>query len=335
MLEPPNISYTQLTSVLQREYALQVKHIDFLPLGADVDTAVYRVITEDHSSYFVKLRRGAFNESSVTYPKYLHDQGVRHIIPVLPGDNGGLWTNVQEFKLVLYPFVEGRDAYQVALSERHWLAFGAPLKRIHEVTPPASLLCRLPREAYSDHWRATVKALLERGGAGLDPVAADMVGFLESKRDDIVCLVERTEDLASALKAQQLKPTVCHADLHAGNLLVDEDGGFYLVDWDTLLLAPKERDLMFIGAGLMGSHWQPNEEKNLFFKGYGDTEVSDSALAYFRYERIIQDIAAFGEELLSGEGGDEDRKQSLRYLKANFLPDGTIDLALRAEQSSS
>ncbi len=91
---------------------------------------------------------------------------------------------------------------------------------------------------------------------------------------------------------------------------------------------------MFIGAGLMGNHLQPDKERNLFFKGYGDTEVSDSALAYFRYERIIQDIAAFGEELLSGEGGHEDRRQSLHYLKANFLPDGTIDLALRAEQLS-
>jgi len=79
---------------------------------------------------------------------------------------------------------------------------------------------------------------------------------------------------------------------------------------------------------------QPDKERDLFFKGYGDTEVSDSALAYFRYERIIQDIAAFGEELLSGEGDDEDRRQSLHYLKANFLPDGTIDLALRAEQLS-
>jgi spectinomycin phosphotransferase len=335
MLEPPNISYTQLTSVLQREYALQVKQIDFLPLGADVDTAVYRVITEDHSSYFVKLRRSAFNESSVIYPKYLHDQGVQHIIPVLPGDNGGLWTNVQEYKLVLYPFVEGSDAYQVALSKKHWLVFGATLKRIHEVTPPDSLLRRLPQEAYSDHWRATVKALLERRGAGLDPVAVDMVGFLESKRDDIGRLIERTEDLAAVLKAQELEPTVCHADLHAGNLLVGKDGGLYLVDWDTLLLAPKERDLMFIGAGLIGSHWQPDEERKPFFKGYGDTEVSDSALAYFRYERIIQDIAAFGEQLLSGEGGDKDRKQSLRYLKANFLPGGTIGLALRAEQSSS
>lgn len=334
MLEPLNISHTQLTSALESAYGLRVRRTDFLPLGADVDTAVYRVVAEDRSSYFVKLRRGAFNESSVTYPKYLHDQGVRHIIPALPVDNGELWTDVREFKLVLYPFVEGRDAYQVALSEQHWLAFGATLRRIHEVTPPASILRRLPREAYSDHWRATVKALLERGGAGLDPLAADMVGFLESKRDDILRLIGRTEDLAADLEAQQLELRMCHADLHAGNLLVGEDDGFYLVDWDTLLLAPKERDLMFIGAGLMGGHRPSDEERELFFKGYGETEASDLALAYFRFERIIQDIAAFGEELLSGEGGDEDRRQSLRYLKGNFLPNGTIDLALRAEQLS-
>jgi spectinomycin phosphotransferase len=333
MLKPPNIAYTQLTSALQRAYGLEVRQIDFLPLGADVNTAVYRVITKDHSSYFMKLRRGAFNEPSVTYPKYLHDQGVQHIIPVLPNDNGGLWTDIREFKLVLYPFVEGHNAYQVVLSERRWLEFGATLRRLHGVSPPASLLRQLPRETYSDHARTVVKALLERDGAGLDPVAGDMVGFLKSKRDDVLRLAGRAEALAADLKAQALEPRMCHADLHAGNLLVGGDEDFYLVDWDTLLLAPKERDLMFIGAGLLGDHRQPDDERALFFRGYGDTEVSGSALAYFRYERVVQDIAAFGEELLSGEGGDEDRKQSLRYLKGNFLPGGTIDLAFRAERS--
>lgn len=333
MLEPPDIAPARLAAALQSAYGLQVRQLDFLPLGADVNTAVYRVVTHDHLRYFLKARRGAFSAPSVTVPNHLREQGVQHLIPVLPCRDGGLWTTVGAFRLVLAPFVEGRNAYEVALSDLHWLEFGATLRRIHEVTPPTSLLQQLPRETYADRWRTQVKALLEQDGGGLDPVAGDAVRFLRSKRDDLLQLVGRTETLAARLEAQDFELRVCHADLHAGNLLLGNDGGFHLVDWDTLVLAPRERDLMFIGAGLLGGHAQPEEERALFFRGYGEAEVSGSALAYFRYERIIQDIASFGEELLSGRGGDEDRAQSLGFLRANFRPGGTIDLASRAERA--
>jgi spectinomycin phosphotransferase len=333
MLEPPNIKNNLLVSALRDAHELHVRQLEFLPLGADVNTAVYRVVTEDKIVYFLKLRRGTFNEPSVTFPKYLYDQAIQQLIAPLPTKTGHLWTEVEEFKLVLYPFVEGHDAYQVALSEGHWLEFGTTLKRIHTLPVPTTLEQQLPRETYSDHWRNVVKKLLERSDAGLDPVASEMLSFLKSKRSDILHLVKRTENLALSVAAQNLALSVCHADLHAGNLFIGKDDSFYIVDWDTLLLAPKERDLMFIGAGLMGGHREPDDEKKLFYQGYGETAVSSSALAYFRYERIIQDIAAYGEELFSGDGGDEDRKQSLHYLEANFLPNGTIDLAVRAEQS--
>jgi len=52
-------------------------------------------------------------------------------------------------------------------------------------------------------------------------------------------------------------------------------------------------------------------------------------LAYYRDERIIQDIAAFCEQIFSSPAGGEDREQSLRYLKSNFLPNETIEIARR------
>jgi spectinomycin phosphotransferase len=73
----------------------------------------------------------------------------------------------------------------------------------------------------------------------------------------------------------------------------------------------------------------------LFYQGYGKTDVNSFALAYFRYERIIQDVAAFAQELVSGQGGEESKKQSLCYLKGNFAPNGTVELARHAEQSGT
>jgi spectinomycin phosphotransferase len=51
------------------------------------------------------------------------------------------------------------------------------------------------------------------------------------------------------------------------------------------------------------------------------------ALAYYRYERIVQDIAVYCEQLFLSDEGGEDREQSWQYLRSNFLPQGTIEIA--------
>jgi spectinomycin phosphotransferase len=108
----------------------------------------------------------------------------------------------------------------------------------------------------------------------------------------------------------------------------------YLVDLDAPILAPKERDLMSIGAGLMGEWHTPAEEAALFYRGYGPTAIDPVALAYYRYERIVADIAVeCGQIFLSSDGG-ADRAQALDFLKSNFLPDHVIEIAYRADQSA-
>ena len=83
---------------------------------------------------------------------------------------------------------------------------------------------------------------------------------------------------------------MCHSDIHAGNILIDANGALYIVDWDNPVLAPKERDLMFIGGGQEFAGHTAQEEETLFYRGYGQTQIDPIALAYYRYERIIQDI---------------------------------------------
>jgi aminoglycoside phosphotransferase (APT) family kinase protein len=39
---------------------------------------------------------------------------------------------------------------------------------------------------------------------------------------------------------------VTHGEPHRGNVIRDPRGGVYLVDWDTTLIAPRERDLRMV-----------------------------------------------------------------------------------------
>ena len=86
-------------------------------------------------------------------------------------------------------------------------------------------------------------------------------------------------------------------------MLIDENGFLFIVDWDDSIMAPKERDLMFIGGGV-ANVWNNPREEEFFYKGYGKTEINQALLAYYRHERIIEDVAEYALEVTSDEDLD-------------------------------
>jgi spectinomycin phosphotransferase len=97
-------------------------------------------------------------------------------------------------------------------------------------------------------------------------------------------------------------------------------------------MAPKECDLMFIGGGV-GNIWNNPLEKQLFYKGYGKTKIDTTALAYYRHERIVEDIAIYSQELLLTTAGGENRLEMYRHFIAMFEPQGVLDIAFETDES--
>jgi len=334
MLERPDLPEERISACLQDEFSLDAAQVSFLPLGADRNTAVYRATAQDRKAYFVKLRGGAFNTISLALPKFLSEQGITPIIPPLATRSGQLWAALGDFKLMAYPFIESRNAYEVGLSDQQWSDLGAALNQIHTIKLPLNLSRRIPREAYSDVWRAKLRgyqALVDTTKFH-DPLAAELANTIKARRKMIVDLGQRAEHLAHGLLERPPQFVLCHADLHAGNILIENSGAFFIVDWDEPILAPKERDLMAIGAGLFGDWRTPQEEETPFYRGYGQASINLEALAYYRCERIIDDLAVECEQILLTSGGGRDREQAFTFFKSNFLPGGTIELAYRSDQ---
>jgi hypothetical protein len=95
MLTKPDIADELIISQLQEEYNLCVSSLTFLPLGADMGTAVYRVVADDGTAYFLKLRKG-FDEISVTVPLFLKSQGIKEIIAPFETKSNQGWADFGE-----------------------------------------------------------------------------------------------------------------------------------------------------------------------------------------------------------------------------------------------
>jgi len=201
-------------------------------------------------------------------PRFLHDRGIAQVLAPIATYAGHLWTRVDAFAVILYPYIAGRNGFEASLSERQWISLGAALRGIHTATVPPSLGAQIPRERYSPHWRDRVRTFQSQveEATFADPVAAELAAFLRARRAEISHLVGRADALGSALRARSPAPVLCHADIHGGNVLIGADGALHIVDWDTLTFAPKERDLMFVGAGIFGV-WNGAREGGMVLSG--------------------------------------------------------------------
>jgi len=332
MLEIPVLTDQRIIDCLAAEYGLAVVSVEFLPLGADINTAVYRIAADNGERYFLKLRRGDFSPASVEIPDFVHHHGMTHVIPSIPTRRGALSASLPPYAVILYPFIAGVNGFEKSLTDCQWIEFGAALKQFHLTEFPGALTAAIPREQFSPHSRSQARLFLKHAAkkSYADPIAAETADFLRSKSMQIRGLVVLAERLALKLKASSLKFILCHGDIHAWNLLITPEDDFYIVDWDTLILAPKERDLMFIGCGLGGSCFTPLEEETFFYQGYGATDLDPVGMAYYRFERIVEDIAAFSEQIFGSDEGGEDKRQALEYLKSNFKTGGAIELAYQS-----
>ena len=331
MLHKPNLPDQTLAAALREQYALDPVEITFLPLGADWNTAVYRVVAHratDRRTYFLKLRTGPFDDTGVAVSRFLHDNGVTQVIPPLATTGGRLWTRVDRFALVLCPFVEGDNAYTRHPSPTQWRQLGEVLRRIHATRLPHPLAARIPRDTFAPTWTDALRDYQERAQLGrfdqpVDPIAAGLVLLLRSHGDRIHELTRRTEQLAAALRAAPPAPTLSHGDWHPGNVLITGAGALHVVDWDTLVFAPRERDL-----SLLGLTWGGEPETELFYQGYGPSEqdsLDPTALAYYRYHRIVEDLAVDCAALLDTSAGGPSRAKTLASMDQWLQPGGRID----------
>jgi spectinomycin phosphotransferase len=157
--------------------------------------------------------------------------------------------------------------------------------------------------------------------------AARFAAFWRERATRIHQMLARAEALGRRLQSRSFDHVLCHADIHAANILVHEDGRISLVDWDGPIIAPRERDLLFVVGSRIARTVEPREEE-FFFAGYGPVDIDPEALAYYRYERIVQDLGEIGRSvLLDSSPSDKMRAEESRLARSFFAPGGDIDHA--------
>jgi spectinomycin phosphotransferase len=318
MLEKPLISDNAIMDCLRDGYGIQTAELAFLPIGNDNNSWVYRADTADGSPYFVKLKKGAVYPPSLSVPHFLRSLGIAQVVAPLPALDGKLSQSIGDFTLIAYPFVDAHDCWGTGLTEGQWVEFGGVFRRIHAAPVPPTIT--LERDRFIPRLDGMIQrldALVEQGGH--TGARAAFAAAWAEHRADIQRLETRVHELAALLQSEPPPLALCHTDCHFGNTLVSPQGEVYIVDWDGPLLAPKERDLSYLPV---------ERDDHPLYEGYGRPTIDWKALAYYRYERIVADIAENGRcVFFMDDVGEVTKLDAVRGFRVLFNPTDMAGLA--------
>jgi len=119
-------------------------------------------------------------------------------------------------------------------------------------------------------------------GSWAEPARA----LLAARADEMAERLAEHDAVAARVLETRARWVVTHGEPHGGNLIRDPDGRLHLIDWDTAMVAPRERDLqMVLDDALTG--WDE------YRSAAGPVELDHEALGLYRRLWALADIASF------------------------------------------
>lgn len=250
--EPP-IDHARLVGTIRETYGLPVTGLTFVPVG--YAAACYTLSCEGGARYFVKLwpDLGAGRTSNVrpdvvlplTHALHARDLLSRVPYPIAAHD-AALWATFAGDPFAVFPFLPGRmpplwPEWPAALRDE----LARTVAALHRATP-ALVDVLPPRETFtidfeSDLLRclAAIEQIGPRARTGLRALRQLML----PRRDDVLALLAWLHGLQRTVSGMAGPFVLCHADIGPANLLVDERGDLFVLDWDGATVAPPEHDL--------------------------------------------------------------------------------------------
>jgi thiamine kinase-like enzyme len=143
------------------------------------------------------------------------------------------------------------------------------------------------------------------------PYARPAQDLLEAHVRDLGVLIDAYRGMASRVAASPERMVITHGEPHASNV-ISTTGGLVLVDWDTALLAPPERDLFHLA----------DEDPSVLHR-YAEvtgTKIHDEALNSYKLWWDLSEIALYLDLFRSPHEDTADARESWTNLKQFLRP---------------
>jgi spectinomycin phosphotransferase len=325
--EPPDLTCGQVTELLRRHWSIKPADVSYAPVGY----GSYHWVAADHDGprWFVTadcLRPGGsllgatardtFTAlvAAAQATRQLADQGCEFVLAPLPDRTDVLVRRVLPgWTMQVFPYLSGwstEDGYWHDPVERARVA--ELVGRLHAAMP----LSAVRRWDFAIPARAPLRSALadlDRPWSG-GPYAEPTRTLLAATGTSIRARFRRYDALVAHLTVAPDPWVVTHGEPDSANVLRTDDGRMLLIDWCTMALAPRERDLVDL---LDGSP----EVLAAYQRAAGPVAPRPAAFELFRLWWMLAQIGDYVQLFRHPHGDSADNADTWRNLYHRAYPD--------------
>ncbi|HEX9624707.1 MAG TPA: phosphotransferase [Streptosporangiaceae bacterium] len=215
----------------------------------------------------------------------------------------------EKFSLSLYPFIEGRSyvwgeyfspEHRRAMLDHVVAIHTAPaVTRKHALLDDLAVQHRAELDEVLDGWRPPAEAPV------CGPYAQPTLALIARFEPGIRGLLAAYDSLAATVAARPERTVLTHGEPHVANSMLTQ-AGWVLIDWDTALTSPPERDLCNLDPG-DGSIPAAYEHAT-------GTVLLPEALELFRRRWDLADLAIAVSQFTEPHSGNANDEESFDLL---------------------
>jgi hypothetical protein len=279
-----------------------------LKLFATVDDLREKLCDDTDTTSAVFGRLGQAFESALSLRR---DAGLEFVVAPLPATGGRVLRRLTDrYSLVVHPYLadtqSAQDGEFKTSADRH--AVLAMLVRLH-----SAKASRPPADNFEIPGRAALLAAMHSTSEPWQsgPYGTRSRDLLARHAADLGALLAAFDELAGRVRTRGDRMVITHGGPDAGNAL-KSPAGFVLVDWESALLAPPERDL-----------WALAEADPSVLDAYSaatGTAIDTDALALHRMWYDLAEISGYVGWFRSGHHDTADAAEGWQNLQYFLRP---------------
>jgi hypothetical protein len=309
---PAGIGDADIAAALVSGWGIEARELDYRAAGAG--SYHWAAVDRLRRSWWVTVDGLGFEDSfdrlerALDTALILRGSGLEFVVAATPAATGALlWRLSPAYGMAVFPLLAGNSGEFGPHRVQDRPAVLDMLIALHRATP--AVIGTASRTDLRLPGRVRLQVALREldrpwtSGPYAEPARKALAAGAATAED----WLDEFDRLVAEVRADRADWVVTHGEPHPANIMWTPDG-LRLIDWDTVQIAPPERDL-----------WMLADDESL---ARYDKPVSTAGLALYRLWWRLADVAAYVDDLRRPHGSGGDAEAALAEL-TGYLADAT------------
>jgi spectinomycin phosphotransferase/16S rRNA (guanine(1405)-N(7))-methyltransferase len=316
LIPPTGLSDADLKEVIEQAWGIAVDSLEYRPVGfgshhwvATENQGHRHFVTVDELSSESRIGDevsvlGLHLRPALAAATDLRAFGCSFVVAPITTKADDPFVQFDSYAVALFPFIEGQSfSFEESFGEADRERVLEVVTALHRV--PIAAIRAPAADGFVVPWLDQLDPSKPREAGPNGPHAAVASQLLIDNEAEIRRLIARYRTLVAQYLRDPGPVVVTHGEIHPGNVMVTPKG-WVIVDWDTVLVAPPERDL-----------WRLAQGGGSVLRAYADatgTAPNEWLVDLYGLRWDLAEIASFAAEFRKPHEDTEDSRKALDIL---------------------